>query len=92
MRPMDLQRRCSWFRARPTAINTVQRDSPDAQLTGYTGEVRWNASKPNGQPRRSLDTTRAQEAFGFASTTAFADGLRETIRWYNSAFVAPRRP
>ncbi len=42
----------------------------------------WDTSKPNGQPRRKLDTTRAQERFGFEAQTRFEDGLRETIRWY----------
>jgi GDP-L-fucose synthase len=53
-----------------------------ARLTGYTGEIRWDASKPNGQPRRKLDVARAEERFGFRSTTSFEDGLRETIAWY----------
>ena len=72
-----------------------------ALITGITGQdrsylaehpaVRWNASKPDGQPRRSLDTARARWAFGFASRTAFADGLRETIGWYETAAVALKR-
>jgi len=55
-----------------------------ARLTGYTGEIRWDATKPNGQPRRKLDVTRARDKFGFLSTTTFEDGLRETIAWYKS--------
>lgn len=52
--------------------------------TGFAGKVRWDSSKPNGQPRRKLDITRAQERFGFRSQTTFEDGLRRTIEWYRS--------
>jgi GDP-L-fucose synthase len=50
--------------------------------TGFQGDVRWDASKPDGQPRRALDTSRARDWFGFESKTSFEDGLRETISWY----------
>jgi GDP-L-fucose synthase len=53
-----------------------------ARLTGFTGRIVWDSSKPNGQPRRKLDTTRARERFGFVSRTSFEDGLRKTIAWY----------
>ncbi|HUM49401.1 MAG TPA: GDP-L-fucose synthase [Anaerolineaceae bacterium] len=53
-----------------------------ARLTGFEGSVRWDTSKPNGQPRRKLDTTRAKEYFGFTAKTNFEDGLRQTIDWY----------
>ncbi|HOV30421.1 MAG TPA: GDP-L-fucose synthase [Anaerolineaceae bacterium] len=53
-----------------------------ARLTGFEGSVRWDTSKPNGQPRRKLDTTRAKEYFGFSAKTNFEDGLRQTIDWY----------
>ena len=53
-----------------------------ARLTGYGGAVRWDTSKPDGQPRRALDTTRARARFGFQSRTTFEDGLRETVNWY----------
>ena len=59
-----------------------------ARLTGFTGEIRWDASKPDGQPRRALDTSRARERFGFEAGTSFEDGLRRTIDWYE----AERRP
>lgn len=52
------------------------------QLTGFNGRIVWDASKPNGQPRRGLDTTRARELFGFSARTSFEDGLRQTIAWY----------
>jgi GDP-L-fucose synthase len=55
------------------------------RLTGFKGEVRWDATKPDGQPRRALDTSRARERFGFSATTSFEEGLRETIRWYTTA-------
>jgi GDP-L-fucose synthase len=53
-----------------------------ADLTGFKGEIRWDATKPDGQPRRCLDTTRARELFEFTATTDFREGLLETIRWY----------
>ena len=53
-----------------------------AQLTGYEGKIVWDTSKPNGQPRRSLDTSRAYQEFGFKAQTRFEDGLDQTIDWY----------
>jgi GDP-L-fucose synthase len=53
-----------------------------AELTGFDGKVTWDTSKPNGQPRRCLDTTRAAELFGFRAATGFREGLRRTIDWY----------
>jgi len=53
-----------------------------ARQTGFDGELVWDTSKPNGQPRRKLDTTRAREAFGFTSSIDFATGLRRTVEWY----------
>jgi GDP-L-fucose synthase len=50
--------------------------------TGFKGEIKWDTSKPNGQPRRKLDVSRAKKEFGFASATTFEDGLRKTIQWY----------
>jgi GDP-L-fucose synthase len=52
------------------------------KATGFKGEVRWDPSKPDGQPRRALDTSRARERFGFVATTSFEDGLAATIEWY----------
>lgn len=51
-------------------------------LTGFPGEIVWDTSQPNGQPRRKLDTTRALERFGWKSTTPLAEGLRKTLDWY----------
>jgi GDP-L-fucose synthase len=53
-----------------------------AELTGFGGEIRWDRSKPDGQPRRSVDASRARELFGFEASTDFRDGLRQTIDWY----------
>lgn len=52
------------------------------KLTGFEGEVRWQPTRPNGQPRRQLDTTRAEEKFGFRARTTLEEGLRRTIDWY----------
>jgi GDP-L-fucose synthase len=54
------------------------------ELCDFRGEIRWDASKPDGQPRRCLDTGRAEKAFGFRAATGFRDGLRETIAWYET--------
>jgi len=53
-----------------------------ARLTGFEGEYVWDTSKPNGQPRRALDTGRAEEYFGFRAQMAFEEGLSRTIAWY----------
>jgi GDP-L-fucose synthase len=53
-----------------------------ADLTGYEGEIVWDTTKPDGQPRRCLDVSRAREEFGFEARTAFREGLEETIAWY----------
>jgi GDP-L-fucose synthase len=55
-----------------------------ARLTGFEGEIRWRTDKPNGQPRRSLDVTRAFEKFGFRAETSLEEGLRRTIEWYET--------
>jgi GDP-L-fucose synthase len=60
-----------------------------AKLTGFEGELVWDTSKPNGQPRRKLDVSRAETAFGFKSHTTFEDGLRRTIEWYTAQHAAP---
>lgn len=51
-------------------------------LTGFPGEIVWDTSQPNGQPRRKLDTSRALERFGWKATTPLAEGLRKTLDWY----------
>ncbi|HJO34115.1 MAG TPA: GDP-L-fucose synthase [Anaerolineales bacterium] len=53
-----------------------------ARLTGFEGNLVWDSTKPNGQPRRRLDTSRAIECFGFRAHTGFEEGLRRTVEWY----------
>jgi len=60
--------------------------------TGFTGKVVWDTSKPNGQPRRKLDTSRAGEGFGFHSQVDFRTGLRRTIAWYREQRLQNRVP
>ena len=55
-----------------------------ARLTGFTGRIAWDTEKPNGQPRRKLDTSRAKALFGFEAQTTFENGLRHTIEWYQA--------
>jgi GDP-L-fucose synthase len=54
------------------------------QYTGFAGEIRWQTDKPDGQPRRQLDVTRAYEKFGFQARTSLAEGLKQTVEWYES--------
>lgn len=53
-----------------------------ARLAGFEGKIIWDTTKPNGQPRRKLDTRRAEKEFGFKSKTTFEQGLQQTIEWY----------
>lgn len=55
-----------------------------AKLTGFTGKLVWDATKPDGQPRRMLDTSKAQKEFGFNAHIGFKEGLKKTIEWYKS--------
>ena len=57
-------------------VHTIKR------MIGFAGEIIWDTTKPNGQPRRSLDTSRAEKHFGFRAKTSFEEGLRRTIEWY----------
>ena len=54
------------------------------ELMGYSGELRWDTSKPDGQPRRMLDVSKAEREFHFKATTTFREGLKKTIEWYDS--------
>jgi GDP-L-fucose synthase len=56
-----------------------------AEVTGFEGRITWDTSMPNGQPRRSLDTSRAGELFGFQARTPLREGLERTVAWYRSA-------
>jgi len=62
-----------------------------AEVTGFTGEIRWDPTKPDGQPRRALDTSRARERFGFRAGTTFAEGLRRTVESYERRSAATAR-
>lgn len=63
-----------------------------AERTGFRGAITWDASKPNGQPRRLLDVSRARERFGFHSVTSFDAGLAKTVEWYEAHSSAGRTP
>jgi GDP-L-fucose synthase len=54
-----------------------------ARATGYTGKLLWDTSRPNGQPRRTLDVSRARERFGFVASTSFDEGIARTIAWFS---------
>jgi GDP-L-fucose synthase len=60
-----------------------------AELTGFEGEIVWDTTRPNGQPRRRLDVTRAEELFGFRARTPLQEGLERTIAWYREAVSQP---
>jgi GDP-L-fucose synthase len=54
------------------------------EVTGFDGEIRWDTSKPNGYPRRKLDTSRAEALFGFRSSTPLREGIERTVAWYEA--------
>lgn len=59
-----------------------------AELTGFDGEIVWDTSRPNGQPRRQLDVTRAEELFGFRARTGLREGIERTVAWYRENVAA----
>ncbi|KAA0231883.1 GDP-L-fucose synthase [candidate division KSB1 bacterium] len=61
-----------------------------AHLTGYEGQIKWDTTRPNGQPRRALDTGKAEKLFGFKAEMPLEEGLRRTIEWYEQTRVAHR--
>jgi len=73
-----------------TGVETSIRELAEtiAELTGFDGELVWDTSMPNGQPRRSLDASRAETLFGFRARTALRDGLERTIAWYREHAAA----
>jgi GDP-L-fucose synthase len=73
-----------------TGVETPIRDLAEliAELSGFDGEIEWDTSMPNGQPRRALDTRRAKELFGFEAQTGLRDGLVRTIEWYREHAVS----
>jgi GDP-L-fucose synthase len=62
-----------------------------AEATGFEGEMSWDTSKPNGQPRRRLDTSRARERFGFEAKTSLREGIERTVAWFQAAHAYPAR-
>ena len=60
-----------------------------AEVVGFGGKVRWDTSMPNGQPRRSVDATRARELFGFEARTPLREGLERTVAWYREHVLTP---
>ena len=77
-----------------TGVETSIRELAEllAELTGFAGEIVWDTSMPNGQPRRQLDASRAAERFGFRARTSLRDGLERTIAWYREDALAHARP
>jgi GDP-L-fucose synthase len=74
-----------------TGVETSIRELAEtiAEVTGFDGEIVWDTSMPNGQPRRSLDPSRARELFGFEARTTLREGLAQTIAWYREQTAAP---
>jgi len=74
-----------------TGVETSIRELAEtiADLTGFDGEIVWDTTMPNGQPRRQLDATRARELFGFTAQTTLRDGLERTISWYRESSRVP---
>ncbi len=70
-----------------TGVETTIKELAEliAELTGFDGEIVWDTSMPNGQPRRSLDASRARELFGFEARTPLREGLGKTVAWYRAA-------
>jgi GDP-L-fucose synthase len=70
-----------------TEISIAELASMIAERCGFRGAIEWDTSRPNGQPRRRLDTSRAREKFGFEAKTALGEGIARTIAWYRNAGV-----
>jgi GDP-L-fucose synthase len=70
-----------------TGVETSIRETAElvADIVGFEGEIVWDTSMPNGQPRRSLDASRAEQLFGFRAETPLREGLERTVAWYRSA-------
>jgi GDP-L-fucose synthase len=75
-----------------TGVETTIRELAEqvAKATGFEGEIVWDSSMPNGQPRRQLDASRARELFGFEARTPLRDGLERTVAWYREQAPAAR--
>ncbi|MCX6690602.1 MAG: GDP-L-fucose synthase, partial [Methanoregula sp.] len=62
------------------------------ELTDYSGEIQWDTTKPDGQPKRSLDVSRAKREFGFEAQMPFREGLKRTIAWYENHRADTEQP
>jgi GDP-L-fucose synthase len=73
-----------------TGVETSIRELAEtiADVTGFEGEIVWDTSMPNGQPRRRLDASRAEELFGFRARTSLREGIERTVAWYRAAAPA----
>ena len=73
-----------------TGVETSIRELAEtiADVTGFEGEIVWDTSMPNGQPRRRLDASRAEELFGFRARTPLREGIERTVAWYRAAAPA----
>ena len=76
----------------PLALITHAAADLIVDLTGFRGEIRWDSSKPDGQPRRAVDASRARDWFGFQAEVSFEDGLRATIDWYEQSLAGGHHP
>ena len=76
-----------------TGVETTIRELAEtiADVTGFDGEITWDTSMPNGQPRRSLDASRAAELFGFRARTPLREGIERTVAWYRARTLAGDR-
>ena len=82
-----------------TGVETSIRETAEivAEAVGFTGEIAWDTAMPNGQPRRSLDPSRAEELFGFRARVPLRQGIEQTVEWYrahaavSAETVEPRR-
>ena len=70
-----------------TGVETSIRELSEtvAEVTGFEGEIVWDTSMPNGQPRRSLDASRAEELFGFRARTPLREGIERTVAWFRES-------
>jgi GDP-L-fucose synthase len=73
-----------------TGVETSIRETAElvAEIVGFEGRITWDTSMPNGQPRRSLDASRAEELFGFRARTPLREGLERTIAWYKASALS----
>ena len=73
-----------------TGVETSIRETAEivAEAVGFTGEIEWDTSMPNGQPRRSLDASKATDLFGFLAHTPLREGVTRTVDWYRSQLTS----